>query len=246
MQSTGNRNGNVVTTPLKSSGVGTDNWTPWFISRSSATKLSSILNGLNLTKQQVISICMCQMVSKLIEFAFITGNSSLEPLLEGLFAQIHVNLSGRVFGRNWTGGLRITKNFESRALHHWAKVTDRSPKIPQDPLSYVQKIWVSTKCCRLFQIAGSPNAINRFLSPKTVGTHPKCSHYTFSCGFRRAYDPLQRYESCIEILSEWSFFDQNQQPFTSIEPSERVLWGLFKAQSVYKFPSCLDLGNGSS
>jgi len=29
----------------------------------------------------------------LIYIAFITGNSSLEPLLEGLFAQIHVNLS---------------------------------------------------------------------------------------------------------------------------------------------------------
>jgi len=31
--------------------------------------------------------------SDLIQIAFITGNSSLEPLLEGLFAQIHVNLS---------------------------------------------------------------------------------------------------------------------------------------------------------
>ena len=29
----------------------------------------------------------------LIQIAFITGNSSLEPLLEGPFAQIHVNLS---------------------------------------------------------------------------------------------------------------------------------------------------------
>jgi len=29
----------------------------------------------------------------LIKFGFIAGNSSLEPLLEGLFAQIHVNLS---------------------------------------------------------------------------------------------------------------------------------------------------------
>jgi len=28
----------------------------------------------------------------LILFAFITGNSSLEPLIEGLYAQIHVNL----------------------------------------------------------------------------------------------------------------------------------------------------------
>jgi len=26
--------------------------------------------------------------------AFITGNSSLEPLLEGLFAQIHIELTG--------------------------------------------------------------------------------------------------------------------------------------------------------
>jgi len=29
----------------------------------------------------------------LILGAFITGNSSLEPLIEGLYAQIHVNLS---------------------------------------------------------------------------------------------------------------------------------------------------------
>jgi hypothetical protein len=36
----------------------------------------------------------------LILFAFITGNSSLEPLIEGLCAQIHVNLRWRVFGRN--------------------------------------------------------------------------------------------------------------------------------------------------
>jgi hypothetical protein len=28
-----------------------------------------------------------------ISLAFITGNSSLEPLLEGLFAQIHIDLS---------------------------------------------------------------------------------------------------------------------------------------------------------
>jgi len=41
----------------------------------------------------------------LIFIAFITGNSSLEPLIEGLFAQIHVNLSCRVFGRNRTGDL---------------------------------------------------------------------------------------------------------------------------------------------
>jgi len=147
MQSTGNRNGNVVTTPLKSSGVGTDNWTPWFISRSSATKLSSILNGLNLTKQQVISICMCQMVSKLIEFAFITGNSSLELLLEGLFAQIHVNLSGRVFGRNRTGDLRITRFLQCRAFHHWAKVTVHPSKRVKK--GCFKPFW--TLFCRVYQ-----------------------------------------------------------------------------------------------
>ena len=58
--------------------------------------------------------------------AFITGNSSLEPLLEGLFAQIHVNLSWRVFGRNRTRDLRITRSFKCRVLHHWATVTDKS------------------------------------------------------------------------------------------------------------------------
>ena len=36
----------------------------------------------------------------LILIAFITGNSSLEPLIEGLCAQIHVNLRWRVVGRN--------------------------------------------------------------------------------------------------------------------------------------------------
>jgi len=33
-----------------------------------------------------------QVPSDLILVAFITGNSSLEPLIEGLYAQIHVNL----------------------------------------------------------------------------------------------------------------------------------------------------------
>jgi len=41
--------------------------------------------------------------------AFITGNSSLEPLLEGLFAQIHIDLSRQVLGRDRTGNMRITQ-----------------------------------------------------------------------------------------------------------------------------------------
>jgi len=49
--------------------------------------------------------------SFLIFLSFITGNSNLnlELLLDGLFAQIHVDLSKRGFGRNRTWDLRITQ-----------------------------------------------------------------------------------------------------------------------------------------
>ena len=47
--------------------------------------------------------------SVLILMAFVTGNSSLEPLLEGLLAQIQIDLSWRVFGRNRTRDLQITQ-----------------------------------------------------------------------------------------------------------------------------------------
>ena len=45
----------------------------------------------------------------LIVLAFITGNSSLEPLLEGLFAQNHIDLSWWGFGWNQTWDLRMTQ-----------------------------------------------------------------------------------------------------------------------------------------
>jgi len=48
-------------------------------------------------------------VSDFIFLAFITENSSLEPLLEGLLAHIHIDISWQVFGRNRTGDLRITQ-----------------------------------------------------------------------------------------------------------------------------------------
>jgi len=60
------------------------------------------------------SIFLCQptkavpLILYLILMAFITGNSSY-PLLEGLLAQIHIDLSWRGFGRNRTGDLRITQ-----------------------------------------------------------------------------------------------------------------------------------------
>ena len=40
-----------------------------------------------------------------ILLAFITGISSLDPLLEGLFAQLHIDF----FGRNRIGDLWITQ-----------------------------------------------------------------------------------------------------------------------------------------
>jgi len=91
--------------------------------------------------EQHSNFCVLQCLSRkwnvsivFIEFAVFTGNTSLEPLREGLFVQIHVNLSWHVFGRNWTLNLRITTFVESRALHHWAKGTDESLKIPEDSL----------------------------------------------------------------------------------------------------------------
>ena len=53
-----------------------------------------------------------------VKMAFVTGNSSLKSLLEGLFAQMHANLSSRVFGRNRTRDLRITRFRKCCALHH--------------------------------------------------------------------------------------------------------------------------------
>jgi len=48
-------------------------------------------------------------VYTLIFLAFISENSNLKPLLEGRFAQIHIDLSWRVSGRNLSGDLRRTQ-----------------------------------------------------------------------------------------------------------------------------------------
>jgi len=53
--------------------------------------------------------CVVQIGGNLILLALITGNSSLEPLLDCLFAQNLTDLSWRGFGRNRTGDLRITQ-----------------------------------------------------------------------------------------------------------------------------------------
>jgi len=62
-----------------------------------------------------------------------TGKSSLKPLLEGLSAQIHMDLSPRGFGRNRTRDLWVAHtSVKCRALLHWAK---ESLKIPSGPSS---------------------------------------------------------------------------------------------------------------
>ena len=53
----------------------------------------------------LLTMTRIHMCLDLIQIAFVSAKSSLEPLIEGLSAQIHVNLSCRVFGRNRTGDL---------------------------------------------------------------------------------------------------------------------------------------------
>jgi len=111
----------------------------------------------------------------LIWIAFIIGNSSLEPLREGLFAQIHVNLSWRVFGQNWTGDLLITRFLKCCALHHGAKVTDKSPKILQDPWwspsrTFLVCLPVSMSLCRVCMLFSLPGFL-----PVLCALHVLCS-----------------------------------------------------------------------
>jgi len=70
----------------------------------------SLPGDVSLMWQWSLSRCRLKpMKTVLILLAFLTGNSSLEPLFEGLGAQIHTDLSWLIFGRNRTGDLRITQ-----------------------------------------------------------------------------------------------------------------------------------------
>ena len=53
--------------------------------------------------------CRFAAAATLVLVAFITRQSSLEPLLEGLLTQIYIDLSWRVVGRNRAGDLRMTQ-----------------------------------------------------------------------------------------------------------------------------------------
>jgi len=68
-------------------------WQAYVARRRAANKLpflTRMKSKLGMLQGVGVAGC-CSMF--LIQIAFITGNSSLEPLIEGLCAQIHVNLS---------------------------------------------------------------------------------------------------------------------------------------------------------
>ena len=58
--------------------------------------------------------------------------------------------------------------------------------------------------------------------------------------------PLHSIEICVEILSKTKLFRPKTATPYNVEPFERILRGLFKAQSPNKFSSFLDLKNHSS
>ena len=83
---------------------------------------------------RIVSPCNRLLISCIfILLAFITGNSSLEPMFWGLLAQIHTDVSSVIFGLNQTGDLRITHiSITCRALIHCAKMTKQLLKIHQN------------------------------------------------------------------------------------------------------------------
>jgi len=75
-----------------------------------STPTPTTLAHLTLTLQLFLDFPKISLFSvHLFLLAFITGNSSLEHLLEGLCSQIHVDVSWRGFCRNRTGDLQITQ-----------------------------------------------------------------------------------------------------------------------------------------
>jgi len=81
--------------------------------------------------------------ANLILMAFITGNSILEPLPEGLLAQIHIDLNWRVFGRNRTGDLRITQLGEVPRSSRLSYGDGCITKDPSGPLVQMSRKYLS-------------------------------------------------------------------------------------------------------
>jgi len=62
------------------------------IQNDSKEKLISTFSHACTSSQQLVAKS-CQIVIVCLYLAFVTGNSSLEPLLKGLLAQIHIDWS---------------------------------------------------------------------------------------------------------------------------------------------------------
>ena len=78
--STSDRNSSVFEPLIKSSCV------------RNVSKTALSLWRCSTGSSELVNINTSSQYTTLILVAFITGNSSLEPLIEGLYAQIHVNL----------------------------------------------------------------------------------------------------------------------------------------------------------
>jgi len=72
-------------------------------------RVFSLMSKRELWHPHVMGLLFFQVLNHRIWLAFVTRNSSLEPFFEGLFAQIHIDLSWRIFGWNQTGDLQITQ-----------------------------------------------------------------------------------------------------------------------------------------
>jgi len=95
-----------------------------------------LISRINLKARSIFFVLKKQTICKdseerlstiLILFAFITENSSLEPLLEGVLSQIY---------NQFSAGIKPADKCFFRKCHvptNYAKVTDESLKILQDP-----------------------------------------------------------------------------------------------------------------
>jgi len=92
----------------------------------------------------------------LILLAFITGNSSLEPLLEGLLVQIHIDMSSRIFCRNRTGDPRITQICQvprSSPLSYGDGCITEDPSGPLQLFHWLMKAFKPIRLCYLADIS---------------------------------------------------------------------------------------------
>jgi len=90
----------------------------------------------------------------------ITGNISLESLLEGLFAQVHIDLSWRSFGRNRTRDLRITQICQ---VPRSSPLSYGDGCITKDPSGPSISVHVCLIALGSYHAANSPEKLEKFI-----------------------------------------------------------------------------------